>query len=114
MADALVAFDDSSAGLLAAKGTTVAAFDAGGALRWESDIGTEIAALTDMGEATGVALSTTDEDGGRFMVLGEADGAVRTSVRTPSAARALDVSGNGEVLAVTLERDVHYFELLGE
>ena len=107
----LVAFDDVGEGLVVASDDRVTMYGIDGVERWSMVVDGVVRAVTGMGEGAGVALSVERGANGALLVLDDTDGSLLSDVRTPGAARALDVSGNGEVLAVTLDRAVHYFDL---
>lgn len=114
-ANARLAWDASAQALyVGAEGSsTVEAFEMDGVQRWSASLPGELTALASMGDAGNAAVSVTLADGsGEFIVLDGATGDIQTDLPTPSAAQALDVSGDGAVLAVTLPGAVHYFDIL--
>lgn len=115
-ANALVAWDASADALyVATPGTDVVhAFEADGAVRWESTVGGEVSALSEMGQTGQVALSITTPSAGEFVVLNGLSGIQTSDLATPSAASELAVSGNGQVLAVSLASAVHYFDITAQ
>lgn len=114
-ANARLAWDASADALYvgAVGSTTLTAFEFDGAERWSTELPGTLSSLTDMGVAAGAAASVILSDGtGRFVVVDGHSGDVRADLPTPSAADALDVSGDGRVLAVTLPGAIHYFDVL--
>lgn len=94
-------------------GEVVRGLEASGSQRWEADLGGTLTALADMGADASAAAGVTLADGtGQFVVIDGVTGEIRADLPTPSAATALNVSANGEVLAVTLPNSVHYFDIL--
>ncbi|MCB9674931.1 MAG: hypothetical protein H6737_07435 [Alphaproteobacteria bacterium] len=113
-ANARLAWDaDADALYLAALGSSsVRALELDGALRWEVALGGEITALAHMGSEANAAVSISTSSGGELVVIDGLTGEIEADLPTPSSADALDVSGNGRVLAVTLPNSVHYFDIL--
>lgn len=114
--NALIAWDASADALyLSVAGSDVVqAFEADGAMRWESTVSGEVSALAEMGETGQVALSVATPSAGEFVVLNGLSGAQTSDLATPSAASELSVSGNGQVLAVSLASAVHYFDITAQ
>jgi hypothetical protein len=111
--NALIAWDASADALyVAAPGSEeVTAFETDGAVRWSTPVMGGVSALSEMGSTGQVALSLDTELGGEFVVLNGLSGLQTADLATPSAASALSVSGNGQVLAITLPSAVHYFDI---
>lgn len=107
---------DSSAEVLYVGGLgadTLHGFEFDGAQRWSAELAGGITALASMGTSGSAAVSIELADGsGEFVVVNGVTGEVGADLPTPSAAQALDVSGDGNVLAVTLASAVHYFDIL--
>ncbi len=105
--------EDADALYLGALGSdTVRALEADGALRWEVAVDGSITALSHMGESASAAVSIESSLGGELIVIDGLTGEVEADLPTPSSASALDVSGDGRVMAVTLPNSVHYFDVL--
>lgn len=114
IANARLSWDgDANALYLGALGdSTVRALEIDGALRWEVEVPGEITALAHMGEEANAAVSVSTSAGGELIVIDGESGEIEADLPTPSSAMALDISGDGRVMAVTLPNSVHYFDIL--
>ena len=113
MPNALLAWDATAEVVYAgvAGRSVVAAIEPGGFERWSTTLDGAITALTDMGERGDAAVSLQTDLGGEFVVVDGETGAIQSDLPTPSAAMDLDVSGNGNVLAITLPDSVFFFDI---
>ena len=110
----LVAVDTGTDAIYVATrdGTELTAYELDGALRWSAPLAGTAVDLEAMGTAGDAALMTALADGtGEFLVFDALTGEVGSSMVTPTPARAVDVSANGQTLAMTLPSEVHFFDV---
>jgi hypothetical protein len=82
-----------------------------GGLLWESEVQGTIVSLDDMGPHGAALVMVSQWDGsGNAVVLDGHTGELRTETPTPSAAK-IQVSDNGEVMAVILPDTVHFYDI---
>jgi hypothetical protein len=110
----LVIWDDVTQALYVATTgeTSIRAFEADGAERWQSDVGGPIHAI-EYGGAIGAALvswETKDGNGGLTWLDGWTGDEVHSD-QTPGPAPAMSVSGNGQMIAVILEDEAHFYRI---
>ncbi len=113
LGDALIAWDASTDLLYVAAdgGTVLEAYDPGGALRWSVELPGAIRSLSEVGSTARVVASVDQGAGGAFVFVDGNSGTITSELPTPSAARSIEVSGNGEVLAVALSTSLHFFDV---
>ncbi len=109
---ALLAWDPVSALLYTADegSELVEAVDVSGHVVWTAELPGEVVALTDGGEARAAGVSVATAEGGALVLLDAASGELRGVVDTPSAARAVDVSLDGSVVAFVTDGAVHFYD----
>ena len=110
----LVAWDATTSALYVATtgGTSVAAYEGNGALRWERELAGPIHALTDAGAVGAALVSWESADGnGGLTWLDGYTGDDLYDAQTPGPAPAMSVSGNGSVIAVILDDESHFYRL---
>lgn len=112
----LVVFDRTTELVyLANKGEReVWANDLGGGLVWSTKLPGAITAMDDMGRRGAVMVVIEDGDRGRVVVLDGLTGDRRTEAEAPSAEVDVTVSEDGTTMAVTLETEVHFYDLTEE
>lgn len=81
-----------------------------GAQVWSTDLDQPISSLDGMGERGMVAVMIGDSDSGAIVTLDGLTGSISTIFQTPSTANNIDVSGNGSVIAITLDDEVHFYK----
>jgi hypothetical protein len=110
---ALLAWDPISALLYTADpgSDQVVAVDVSGHVVWTTQVPGVVEALADGGEARTAAVSVAHADGtGALVLLDDSSGEIRGVVDTPAAARGVDVSQDGRVVAFVTDDAVHFYD----
>lgn len=108
-----VAWDSAAQRLYLADADIIRAVDATGEELWSGATLGDITAITAMGTRGELAMMSRGLGGGELAILDGDDGVARLAMRTPSAAQELNSSGNGEMLAVGLPFEIHFFGVKG-
>jgi hypothetical protein len=83
-----------------------------GSLVWSVQIEGMIVSLDDMGPELSAAVMVQAFDGsGDLIIVDGFSGVIETTVETPTAARQIEVSDNGSVMAMVLMDSIHFFDL---
>lgn len=109
----LVVFDRTTELVyLANKGERkVWANDLEGGLVWSATLPGPVTAMDDMGRRGAVMVMVQDGDRGRVVMLDGLTGDRRTEAEAPSSDVDVSVSEDGTTMAVTLETEVHFYDL---
>jgi hypothetical protein len=111
----LVSWDPATDAFYTARrgGTVLEALEADGTVRWSVQTAGPIHAIDDAGEAHGVAVVMEQPSGRGWIALHDGTtGAENKRGETPSAADALSVSGNGEVIALVRADQTYFYDIL--
>jgi hypothetical protein len=112
-ADWVVVDDSVEAVYTARKGVPeVRAWDFDGTPRWTAELDDAVVAL-EHGGTQGIAIvSISDDEGGRVVMLDGWTGLVIEEVATPSVVPGFAVSRDGSTLALVLDDETHFYDLL--
>jgi dipeptidyl aminopeptidase/acylaminoacyl peptidase len=90
----------------------VRAWDFDGTPRWTAELDDAVVAL-EHGGTQGIAIvSISDDEGGRVVMLDGWTGLVIEEVATPSVVPGFAVSRDGSTLALVLDDETHFYDLL--
>jgi hypothetical protein len=90
----------------------VSGFKMDGTVVWSTAVAGAVLSLDSMGPAESALVMLENPDGtGDLVVIDGYTGIVETSVPTPSAAQAIDVSDNGAVVALILPDTTHFYDV---
>lgn len=108
-----IKWDDAMQMLYAtSSGRDVTAYDSSGTARWVTELNGRITAFDDMGAAESMIAMVELADGsGELVIIDSQTGQVRKTFPTPSAAKQIIASRDGETLAVVLDNETHFFTI---
>lgn len=111
----LLAWDATAQVLYSAKAGSeiLHGLEADGTLRWASDVGGGIVGFDSMGPLGKAAVMVAVEGGqGAIVTVDGFTGVIEGTMTTPEPALAVETSDNGKAMALTLPREVHFFEIV--
>jgi hypothetical protein len=100
--------------LAMAGGSEVRAVDLDGRLIWSTDVGGRITAMQQMGRRGKVVVMVDFGDHAGMVVVNGHDGAPESEAQAPTSDVELSVSDDGTTLAVTLEGQVFFYDVVAE
>lgn len=107
----ICALDPVSGTHVVADGRVIEAYDPAGERLWANEMQTAINAIGDMGAGGSFALSSTGGVGGQIVLLDAETGDPLVAVDTPAAGRVIAGGGQGKVLGLLLEDELHVFQV---
>ena len=91
---------------------TLTGFKFDGSLEWSTQVEGAIVSIDSMGPELSAAVMVEGYDGtGDLYIIDGFTGDVKTTIPTPTAARQIEVSDNGSVIAMTLMDTIHFYDL---
>lgn len=110
----LVSWDGAAEVLYAATAgdSTLFGLEADGGLRWSTDVGGAITGFDTLGALGQAVVMTRLESGlGALVTVDGFTGEITSEMDTPEAALSVETSDNGKTLALSLPREVHFFDV---